>query len=149
MLALPSDMLGACLFRLLAASGHQKLLRTDKRSAFQSASIQFIRAKTIQNQHKHVIGWVVVIVGIRHFLDPEPYKQLYLPPHVIVMILRFSPQPDFQKRSSDFRQRVSIAWQKKKMDDAWMGLLSYTGTASGLDPFCGASRWASRWAGLF
>jgi hypothetical protein len=35
-----------------------------------------------------------VIVGIRHFLDPEPYEQLYLPPHVIVMILRFSPQPD-------------------------------------------------------
>jgi hypothetical protein len=84
----------ACLFRLLAASGHQKLLRTAKRSAFQPASIQFIRTKTIQNQHKHIIGWVVVIVGIRHFIDPEPYKQLYLPPHVIVMILRFSSQPD-------------------------------------------------------
>jgi hypothetical protein len=35
----------------------------------------------------------VVIVGIRYFLDPEPYEQLYLPPHVIVMILRFSPEP--------------------------------------------------------
>jgi hypothetical protein len=34
------------------------------------------------------------MVGIRHFLDPEPYEQLYLPPHVIVMILRFSPQSD-------------------------------------------------------
>jgi hypothetical protein len=45
-----------CLFRLLTASGHQKLLRTAKRSAFQSASIKFVGAKTIQNQHKHIIG---------------------------------------------------------------------------------------------
>jgi hypothetical protein len=37
----------ACLFRLLPASGHQKLLRTAKRSAFQPASIKFVRAKTI------------------------------------------------------------------------------------------------------
>jgi hypothetical protein len=58
-------------------------------------------AKTIQNQHKHIIGWVVVIVGIRHFLDPEPYEKLYLPPRVIVVILRFSPQPDFQKSWSE------------------------------------------------
>jgi hypothetical protein len=86
--------LRSCLFRLLAASGHQKLLRTNKRSTFQPASIKFVGAKTIQNQHKHIIGWVVVIVGIRHFLDPEPYEQLYLSTHVIVMILRFSPQPD-------------------------------------------------------
>jgi hypothetical protein len=61
-----------CLFRLLVAYGHQKLLRTVKRSAFQSAFIKFVGAKIIQNQHKHIIGWVVVIVGIRHFLDPEP-----------------------------------------------------------------------------
>jgi hypothetical protein len=78
----------------VSASGHQKLLRTAKRSAFQPASIKFVGAKTIQNQHKHIIGWVVVIVGIRHFLDYEPYEQLYLPPHIIVMILRLSPQPD-------------------------------------------------------
>jgi hypothetical protein len=84
-----------CLFRLMAVSIHQKLLRTTKRSAFQSASIKFVRAKTIQNQHKHIIGWVVVIVGIRHFLDPESYEQLYLSTHVIVMILKFSPQLDF------------------------------------------------------
>jgi hypothetical protein len=84
----------ACLFRLFAASGHQKLLRTAKRSAFQPASIKFVEAKIIQNQHKHIIGWVVIIVVIRHFLDPEPYEQLYLPPHIIVTILRFSPQPD-------------------------------------------------------
>jgi hypothetical protein len=92
-----------CLFRLLAASSHQKLLRTAKRSAFQPASIKFVGAKTIQNQHKYIIGWVVVIVGIRHFLNPEPYEQLYLPPHVIVMILRFSPQPD-SPRSQIFRK---------------------------------------------
>jgi hypothetical protein len=47
---------GACLFRLLAASGHQKLLRTAKRSAFKTASIKFVGAKTIQNQHKHIIS---------------------------------------------------------------------------------------------
>jgi hypothetical protein len=35
----------ACLFRLLAASGHQKLLRTAKRSAFQPAYIKFVGGK--------------------------------------------------------------------------------------------------------
>jgi hypothetical protein len=104
----PMGCLWSCLFRLLAASGHQKLLRTNKRSAFQPASIKFVGPKTIQNQHKHIIGWVVVIVGIRHFLDPEPYEQLYLPPHVIVIILRFSPQPD-SPHSRIFRK----AGQKK------------------------------------
>jgi hypothetical protein len=98
----------ACLFWLLAASGHQKLLRTAKRSAFQPASIKFLGAKTVQNQHKHIIVRVVVIVRIRHFLDPESYKQLYLSPHVIVMILRFSPQLD-SPHSQIFRK----AGQKK------------------------------------
>jgi hypothetical protein len=45
-----------CLFQLFGASGHQKLLRTAKRSAFQSAFIKFVWLKTIQNQHKHIIG---------------------------------------------------------------------------------------------
>jgi hypothetical protein len=44
------------LFRLLAVSDHQKLLRTAKHSAFQPVSIKFVGAKTIQNQHKHIIG---------------------------------------------------------------------------------------------
>jgi hypothetical protein len=48
--------LWACLFRLLVASGHQKLLWTAKRSAFQPASIKFVEAKSIQNQYKHIIG---------------------------------------------------------------------------------------------
>jgi hypothetical protein len=82
------------LFRLFAASGHQKLLRTAKHSAFQSSSIKFVWVKTIQNQHKHIIGWVVAIVVIRYFIDPEPHEQLYHPPYVILMILRFSTQPD-------------------------------------------------------
>jgi hypothetical protein len=34
-----------CLFRILAASGHQKLLRTAKRSAFQPASINSLGQK--------------------------------------------------------------------------------------------------------
>jgi hypothetical protein len=83
-------------------------LRTAKRSAFQSASIKFVGAKTIQNQHKHIIGWVVVIVEIRHFLDLESYEQLYLPPHVIVIILRFFPQP-----YSLYSQIFKKAGQKK------------------------------------
>jgi hypothetical protein len=48
--------LGPCLFQLFGASGHQKLLQTAKRSAFQSVSIKFVWVKTIQNQHKHIIG---------------------------------------------------------------------------------------------
>jgi hypothetical protein len=74
-----------------------------------SASFYKIRwDKNHPNQHKHIIGRVVVIVGIRHFLDPEPYEQLYLPPHVIVMILSFSPQPD-----SHHNQIFRKAGQKK------------------------------------
>jgi hypothetical protein len=99
----PCYVLWACLFRILAASGHQKPLRTAKRSAFQPASIKFVRAKTIQNQRKHIISWVVIIVGIRYFIDPEPYEQLYLPTHVIVIILRFSLQPD-SPQSQIFRK---------------------------------------------
>jgi hypothetical protein len=45
-----------CLFRLFAASGHQKLLQTAKHSAFQPASIKFVWVKIIQNQHKHIIS---------------------------------------------------------------------------------------------
>jgi hypothetical protein len=45
---------------------------------------------------------------IRHFLDPEPYEQLYFPPHVIVMILRFFSQPD-----SPYSQIFRKAGQKK------------------------------------
>jgi hypothetical protein len=77
--------------RFVSASGSfwpPKAAADGKRSAFQSASIKLVGAKTIQNQHKHIIGWVVVIVGIRHFLNPEPYEQLYLPLHVTVVILR-------------------------------------------------------------
>jgi hypothetical protein len=97
-----------CLFQLFWASGHQKLLWTAKRSAFQSASIKFVWVKIIQNQHKHIIGWVVAIVGIRHFLYPESYGHLYLPPHVILMIHRFSTQPD-----SSYSQILRKAGQKK------------------------------------
>jgi hypothetical protein len=46
----------SCLFQLPAASAHQKLLRTAKRSAFHLASIKFVGAKIIQNQHKYIIG---------------------------------------------------------------------------------------------
>jgi hypothetical protein len=73
-LALSSPfLLCPCLFRLFATSGHQKLLRTTKHSAFQPASTKSVWIKTIQNQHKHIIGWVVAIVVIRHFIDPKPH----------------------------------------------------------------------------
>jgi hypothetical protein len=67
-----------------------------------------LEAKTIQNQYKHIIGWVVIIVGIRHFLDLEPHEQFYLPSHVIVIIFRFSPKSD-SPHSQIFRK----AGQKK------------------------------------
>jgi hypothetical protein len=103
-----------CLFRLLTASGHQKLLRTTKHSA----SIKFVGTKIIQNQYKHIIDWVVVIVEIRHFLDPEPYEQFYLSTHVIIMILKFSPQPD-SPHSQIFRK----ASQKKAEPNRPIGTL--------------------------
>jgi hypothetical protein len=96
------------LFQLFGAFGHQKLLRTAKRSAFQLASIKFVWVKTIQNQHKHIIGWVVAIVEIYHFLNPESNGHLYLTPHVILIILRFSTQPD-----SPHSQILRKAGQKK------------------------------------
>jgi hypothetical protein len=58
--------------------------------AFQPASIRIDLVKTIQNQHRHRIGRVVAIVGIRHFLDPELYGHFHLSPHVIPTILIFS-----------------------------------------------------------
>jgi hypothetical protein len=78
-----------------SVSGHQKMLWTAKGSAFQPASIKFISVKTIQNQHKHIINRVVAILGIRHFLDHDPYGHLHLPLHIIPMIHRFSTQPDY------------------------------------------------------
>jgi hypothetical protein len=119
----------ACLFRLLAASGHQKLLQTTKRSVFQPASIKFVGAKTIQNQYKHIIGRVVVIVGIHHFLDPESYEQLYLSPHVIVMILRFSPQLD-SPHSQIFRK----AGQKKAEPNSYLILSLPSAKIDGAPP---------------
>jgi hypothetical protein len=47
-------------------------------------------------------------VGIHHFLDPEPYGQLYFSLHVILMILRFSTQPDFS-----YNQILRKAGEKK------------------------------------
>jgi hypothetical protein len=56
--------------------------------------IKLALLKTIQNQYKHIIRRVIVIVGIHHFLDPEPYEYIHLTPHVILTIIKFSPQSD-------------------------------------------------------
>ena len=73
------------------------------------ASFNKIRlGKNIQNQHKHIIGWVVTIVVIRNFLDPESYGQVYLSMHEILIILKFSTQPD-----SPYGQILRKAGQKK------------------------------------
>jgi hypothetical protein len=61
-----------CLFWLFPAFGHQKLTWTLKHLDFQSASIKIILIKTVQNEYENIIGRVVTIVGIRHFLDHEP-----------------------------------------------------------------------------
>jgi hypothetical protein len=116
----------ALFFRLLAVSGHQKLLRTAKRSAFQPDSIKFVGAKTIQNQHQHIIGWVVVIVGIHHFLDLESYEQLYLSPHVIVIILRFSTQPD-SPHSRIFRKAGQKKAEPNRLKNRWWTSGSFLG----------------------
>jgi hypothetical protein len=73
-------------------------MHTLKRSAFRPASIKFVWIKIIQSQHKHIIGWVVLIVKIRHVLDLEPYEHIYLSPYVILIIHRFSTQLDSQKK---------------------------------------------------
>jgi hypothetical protein len=53
--------------------------------------------KVIQNKHKYIIDRVIAIVIIHHFLDLEPYKYHHLPLHIISIILRFTPQPDFPR----------------------------------------------------
>jgi hypothetical protein len=52
----PRNVYAPVCLGFFGAFGHQKLLQTVKRSAFQSASIKFVSVKTIQNQHKHIIG---------------------------------------------------------------------------------------------
>jgi hypothetical protein len=85
---------GLICFSFFSASGHQKLLWIAKHLTFQPASITIDLVKVIQNQHEHRIGRVVAIVRIHHFLDPEPYGHLHIPPHAISTILRFSSQLD-------------------------------------------------------
>jgi hypothetical protein len=75
-------LLRPCLFQFFSASGHQKLLRIVKYSSFQLAFIRFDLVKIIQNQHKYIIDRFVAIVRICHFLDIEPYENLYLSAHV-------------------------------------------------------------------
>jgi hypothetical protein len=85
------------------ASGHQKMLWSGKRSAFQSASIRISLVKLVRNQYEHRIDRVITIVGIHRFLYIEHFGPLHLPPYVIRTILRFffttrfSLQPDSQK----------------------------------------------------
>jgi hypothetical protein len=46
--------------------------------------------KIVQNQYEHIIGRVVTMGGIRHFLDSKPYGSLHLPPHVIFTSIDYS-----------------------------------------------------------
>jgi hypothetical protein len=64
---------------------------------------QIVLVKTVQNQHEHIIGRVVMIVRICCFLDLEPFGPLHLHLHVITMILRFFPQPDSSQPDSQKR----------------------------------------------
>jgi hypothetical protein len=89
---------GTCLapvclgfFQLLAT---KSCCRSPNTLAFQPASIRIALVKTVQNQHEHKIGRIVMIVGICCFLDPGPFGPLHLPPHVIHIILKFFSQPD-------------------------------------------------------
>jgi hypothetical protein len=82
--------------------------RSSNAPVFQPVSIKITSVKTVQNQHEHKIGRIVMIVGICWFIDPEPFGPLHLPPHVIHTILRFFLQPD-SLHSQIFRK----AGQKK------------------------------------
>jgi hypothetical protein len=90
-MVLPSEALFVWAF---SASGHQKVLWTTKRPAFQTASIKIALVKIVQNQHEHRIGRVVMIVGIRRFLDPETFAPLNFSLHVMPTILIFFLQSD-------------------------------------------------------
>jgi hypothetical protein len=103
-----------CLFIAPVCLGFFQLLatkiccRSPNAPAFQPASIRIALVKTVQNQHEQKIGRIVMIVGICCFLDPEPFRPLHLPPHVIHTILRFFSQPD-----SLYSQILRKAGQKK------------------------------------
>jgi hypothetical protein len=90
---------GPVCFSLFAASGRHKLMRTVKRLVFQTVFVRIALLKTVQNQCEHKLSRVVAIVGICHFQDSKLYGPIYLPPHVISTILRFSPQLDSHKSS--------------------------------------------------
>jgi hypothetical protein len=92
-------------FQLLAIKSCR---RSPNAPAFQPASIRITLVKTVQNQHEHKIGWIVTIVGICCFLDPEPFGPLHLPSHVIHTILKFSTKSD-----SLYSQIIRKAGQKK------------------------------------
>jgi hypothetical protein len=79
-------------FQLLAT---KSCCRSPNALAFQPAYIRIALVKTVQNQHEHKIGRIVMIVGICCFLNPEPFRPLHLPPHVIHTIFKFFSQPDF------------------------------------------------------
>jgi hypothetical protein len=72
--------------------GHQNLLQTAKPIAFQSTFMRTTLVKTVQNQHEHRISRAIATVENCHFLQPKLCRRIYLPPHVIFMILRFSSQ---------------------------------------------------------
>jgi hypothetical protein len=72
-------------FQLLAT---KSCCRSPNTPAFQPASIRIALIKTVQNQHEHKLGRIVMIVGMCCFLDPEPFGPLHLSPHVIHTILR-------------------------------------------------------------
>jgi hypothetical protein len=79
-----------CLFGIFQLLANKSCCGPPSALAF----IRIVLVKTVQNQHEHKIDRFIMIVEIRHFLDPKPFEPLCMPPHVIPTILRFSPQPD-------------------------------------------------------
>jgi hypothetical protein len=87
-------ILGPVCFGFLQLLATKSYCRSPNVLAFQPASIKIALVKTFQNQYEHKIGRIVTIVEICSFLDPEPFRPLHLPPHVMHTIRRFFPQPD-------------------------------------------------------
>jgi hypothetical protein len=80
----------------------QLVLQTVKWSSF---SVRLCKNRFSKNRskskYKHKISRIIIIVGIRRFLNPQLFKPLYLYSHVIHMILILSSQQDSQKTWSE------------------------------------------------
>lgn len=115
------------LFQFFANSDRHDMLRSTKYLAFQFVSTITALVKTIQNQCKHITDQIIVIIGIRHSLDPSMYGLFYLPLHATYMI-RFYPHLYSHKSSYSHPGStliLSVTYVFKKIIDIIYYVLIY------------------------